>query len=256
MHNYPWSPGDYIAATAHLSETEDLIYRRLLDYLYMSEMSLSKDLDILIRKIRVGKNRLSTLKSVLSEFFYETDDGYRQHRADEVLSQIYEKSDKAKQSAEIRWKRNKCERNANASKPQCERNANGMLPINLLTYEPINSLTQYTITPDKPGKRVQYSSEFEYAWKEYECKGSKGAAWSVWKTLTKEEYTAATTGISIYKTLTPEKQYRKDFERYLKNRTWEDKVAAKPSDANAEENLTEWQKDCLAAMDRKTGLQK
>lgn len=98
-----------------------------------------------------------------------------------------------------------------------------------------------TLSPEKSGKRVTYSEEFEKAWAEYEHKGSKGAAWTVWKTLTKEEHQAATVGISIYKTLTPEKQYRKDFERYLKARTWEDKQEEKPAPVEKDQHLDKFE---------------
>ncbi len=98
-----------------------------------------------------------------------------------------------------------------------------------------------TLSPVVTGKRVTYSNEFEYAWKEYECKGSKGAAWKEWQRLSKEDRDAAAAGIAIYKTLTPEKQYRKDFERYLKARTWEDKQSEKPQQDKQEDHLDKFE---------------
>lgn len=76
---YKFHLGDYITHTMHLSDAEDLAYRRLLDLYYMSERPLPLDTDLVSRKIRLD---LDITESVLGEFFEVSEEGYRNHRCD------------------------------------------------------------------------------------------------------------------------------------------------------------------------------
>ena len=76
---YKFHLGDYITHTMHLSDAEDLAYRRLLDLYYMSERPIPLDTESVSRRIRLD---LDITESVLSEFFERTDEGYRNHRCD------------------------------------------------------------------------------------------------------------------------------------------------------------------------------
>lgn len=76
---YKFHLGDYITHTMHLSDAEDLAYRRLLDMYYMSERPIPLDTESVSRRIRLD---LDITESVLGEFFERTDEGYRNHRCD------------------------------------------------------------------------------------------------------------------------------------------------------------------------------
>jgi uncharacterized protein YdaU (DUF1376 family) len=76
---YKFHLGDYITHTMHLSDAEDLAYRRLLDLYYMSERQIPLDTESVSRKIRLD---LDITESVLGEFFERTEEGYRNHRCD------------------------------------------------------------------------------------------------------------------------------------------------------------------------------
>ncbi len=76
---YKFHLGDYITHTMHLSDAEDLAYRRLLDLYYMSERPIPLDTESVSRKIRLD---LDITESVLNEFFERTEEGYRNHRCD------------------------------------------------------------------------------------------------------------------------------------------------------------------------------
>lgn len=80
---YKFHLGDYITHTLHLSDAEDLAYRRLLDLYYMSEKPIPLETDSVSRKIRLD---LDITESVLGEFFEKTPDGYRHHRCDEEIA--------------------------------------------------------------------------------------------------------------------------------------------------------------------------
>jgi len=74
---YKFHLGDYITHTTHLSDAEDLAYRRLLDLYYMSEKPIPLNTESVSRKIRID---LDITESVLGEFFEHTENGYFNHR--------------------------------------------------------------------------------------------------------------------------------------------------------------------------------
>jgi uncharacterized protein YdaU (DUF1376 family) len=74
---YKFHIGDYLTHTVHLSDAEDLAYRRLLDLYYMSEKMIPLDHEAVARKIRLD---LDITESVLGEFFERTEDGYFNNR--------------------------------------------------------------------------------------------------------------------------------------------------------------------------------
>ena len=80
---YKFHLGDYITHTTHLSDAEDLAYRRLLDLYYMSEKPIPLDTQAVSRKIRLD---LDITESVLSEFFEITDEGYQNIRCDAEIA--------------------------------------------------------------------------------------------------------------------------------------------------------------------------
>lgn len=103
MFYYSFNVGDYVGATAHLSNEEDLAYRRLLDLYYTDEDYIPLDTMKVARKIR---STVETVTTVLSEFFQETPDGWRHQRCEEELARYrlnsQQKSIAGKASAERR----------------------------------------------------------------------------------------------------------------------------------------------------------
>jgi len=89
MASRPWYafyPKDYAADTAHLSFIEDAAYRRLIDYYYLCERALPKDVDRLLRVCRAQvPAEIDAVAYVLAEFFDLTPDGYVHHRIEQEL---------------------------------------------------------------------------------------------------------------------------------------------------------------------------
>ena len=84
MHYYQFHIGDYRAATAHLSNEEDLAYRRLLDMYYDMEGPLPGDTQWVSRRIRVDNE---TVLNVLFDMFEQTENGLWKHnRADKEIA--------------------------------------------------------------------------------------------------------------------------------------------------------------------------
>ena len=126
MHYYQFNIGDYNSHTMHLSEIEDLTYRRLLDWYYLHESPIPLDLNEVSRQIRM-RSHSDCIATVLLEFFERTADGWIHHRANKEIEKVGDKSQKASASAKARW--NKVS-DANALPTQSECNAtHNTLPI-------------------------------------------------------------------------------------------------------------------------------
>ena len=153
MHYYTFNIGDYRRDTTHLSLLEHGIYRQLIDTYYLSEKPLNKDMDELMRSHCVrSADEMQALKNVLKDFFLETENGYFHKGCDRQVKQFREKSDKARLSAEARWKPSESDRNANGMRTHSEGNANGMLTNN---HKPItNKKTTSVVKPDDVSQEV------------------------------------------------------------------------------------------------------
>ena len=126
MHYYSFNIGDYQSHTNHLSDLEDLAYRRLLDWYYLHESPIPTDIEETARQIRM-RSHSDCIASVLKEYFELTKKGWIHHRADREILKVGEKSDKASASAKARWNKAK---DANALRTQSEGNAtHNTLPI-------------------------------------------------------------------------------------------------------------------------------
>ena len=74
------------------------------------------------------------------------------------------------------------------------------------------------------------AEEFEDMWLMYERKGSKANAKKEFLKLTAEEITAMRCHIPAYIQSRPERQYRQDFERYIKHKTFNSVVYSKQNE--------------------------
>lgn len=119
MHYYQFNIGDYKSHTEHLSEMEDLAYRRLLDWYYLHEKPIPLDSKETARQIRMRTHN-DCIAVVLREYFERTEDGWIHHRANAEILKAGDKSQKASASAKIRWHKNS---DADALQPQSESNA-------------------------------------------------------------------------------------------------------------------------------------
>jgi uncharacterized protein YdaU (DUF1376 family) len=91
MHYYQFSIGDYRAATAHLTNEEDLAYRRLLDMYYDSEQKIPLDTQWVARRLRVDAN---VVRDVLTDMFVQHEDGWFHARCADVIEQYHAMAEK------------------------------------------------------------------------------------------------------------------------------------------------------------------
>jgi len=119
MHYYQFNIGDYQSHTSHLSEIEDLAYRRMLDWCYLHEKPLPVNLDEISRLIRM-RTHSESIAIVLREYFERREDGYIHLRVLQEILKVGIKSEKASESAKARWGKSK---DANALPTQSDRYA-------------------------------------------------------------------------------------------------------------------------------------
>jgi uncharacterized protein YdaU (DUF1376 family) len=91
MHYYPHHIGDYRSGTMHLSNEEDLAYRRLLEMYYDTEQPIPLETQWVARRLRVDTQALD---SVLKDYFQRTEDGWRNPKCDLVIREYHEMADK------------------------------------------------------------------------------------------------------------------------------------------------------------------
>jgi len=181
MHYYQFNIGDYQTHTNHLTELEDLAYRRMIDWCYLHEKPLPNDVDEIARLIRM-RTHCDCIANVLREFFYLTNDGYMSERVSYELEQIYSKSDKARSSANKRWNKIKgLDKDAKAMRTHSEGNA---------THNTLPNNTIPNIKDKKTGDTFQRPENInDELWSEFNkiCKvKSKPIGNRVWKKMIDE----------------------------------------------------------------------
>lgn len=80
---YKFHVGDYVNKTSHISDAEDLTYRRMLDLYYISEKPLSLNIETVAIQVQMD---VDTVESVIDEFFVRADDGYHNYNCDNAIA--------------------------------------------------------------------------------------------------------------------------------------------------------------------------
>ena len=91
MHYYQFNISDYRSATVHLSNDEDLAYRRLLDMYYDTENKIPLDTQWVARRLRLDTK---TVETVLSDMFVRHEDGWFNARCQDVIQQYHAMAEK------------------------------------------------------------------------------------------------------------------------------------------------------------------
>lgn len=159
MHHYRFHIKDYISATAHLSNDEDLAYRRLLDMYYDTEQQIPLETNPVSRRLRIGSE---VLQYVLSEYFIRTETGWSHARCDAEIGAYHAKSEQAKINGKAGGRPKKTKREANGNRIGSEKKADRKLTNN---QEPI-------VNPLPP----EAQTKFDRFWLAYPKRVGKGAA--------------------------------------------------------------------------------
>lgn len=104
MHTYPWHVGDFLKDCAHLNDTEELAYRRLIDLYYTQEGPIPNRTQWVAKRIRlVGQETI--VGSVLREFFDLKGDGvqglWHQKRCDAEITKYQKRADANRKNGQL-----------------------------------------------------------------------------------------------------------------------------------------------------------
>lgn len=97
MHYYQFNIGDYAKHTRHLTNEEDLAYRRMIDHCYLNESPLVDDVKKIARLINM-RNCEGEVKNVLDDFFVLKDGFWHNSRVEKDLALYAEKADRAREN--------------------------------------------------------------------------------------------------------------------------------------------------------------
>lgn len=95
MHYYKFNIGDYARSTRHLSNEEDLAYRRLLDMYYENEAPIPLETQWVARRIRVASE---VVDIVLQDMFERTEDGWKHARCDAEISEYQRNAERNREN--------------------------------------------------------------------------------------------------------------------------------------------------------------
>lgn len=121
MNHYPFHVGDYIKATAHLSDAEDLCYRRLLDLYYDIEQPIPLDTHWVSRRLRMDTQMVS---GVLAEYFKETEIGWRNERCEIEIAKYHVKATANKANGKLGGRPKKTHSVSSGNPTETESNLN------------------------------------------------------------------------------------------------------------------------------------
>jgi uncharacterized protein YdaU (DUF1376 family) len=102
MNFYPFHIGDYISHTHHLTDDEDLAYRRMIDLYYLTEKPFSQEAEWIAKRC---KTTVEIVHYILLEFFEldKENNVWRNKRADEEIAKYHAMQAGGRLGAEKRW---------------------------------------------------------------------------------------------------------------------------------------------------------
>ena len=95
MHYYKFNIGDYARSTRHLSNEEDLAYRRLIDMYYENEAPIPLETQWVARRIRVAAE---VVEIVLQDMFERTEDGWKHARCEADIADYHKSAQRNREN--------------------------------------------------------------------------------------------------------------------------------------------------------------
>ncbi len=100
MHYYQHHIGDFIKATARLTDSQTMTYLRMLWMYYDIEKPFDKDIETIAFQLGAQPRDVGM---ILNTFFKLENDVWYHTRCDEEIARFHLKSDRAKTANKIRW---------------------------------------------------------------------------------------------------------------------------------------------------------
>lgn len=147
MYYYQFHIGDYRADTAHLSNDEDLAYRRLLDMYYDLEKPIPTDTEWVSRRLRLDTD---VVLRVLKDFFLLQENGWFHGRCDEVITQYHSMAEKNRENGKRGGRPKKTQWDTDGNQLDTDSKPDGKATKNQESitnnHEPLNSVERTRAT--------------------------------------------------------------------------------------------------------------
>lgn len=169
MHYFQWNIKSYRADTAHLSNEEDLAYRRLIEHYYDTEQPIPTALPPLCRRLRLG---LPEVETVLSEFFEHTENGWLHAYCDSEIAKYRQYLERQKANGSKGGRGNKAD--AKPDKPTALPDKPTAKPTT--NHKPLTTNQQ----PIEGSRTSALMDNFDLFWQAYPKKTGKEAAKKAW----------------------------------------------------------------------------
>lgn len=213
VHYYKFEIATWHLHTSHLSLLEEAVYFRLINFYYDTETPIPKETHSVIRRLRLADHS-DIVASILDEFFVLQDDGWHQKHCDTKIIEYHGKA-KTNKSNGLKGGRPK--------NPQETQSVNSENPDETLIK---NKELETTNKESKTNIHKNILLGFDEFWSVYDKKVSRAKAEKEWSKIGIDDDLLETIILAArnYVKSKPDKQFRKDPERWLKNRSWEDEI--------------------------------
>lgn len=114
-------------------------------------------------------------------------------------------------------------------------------------YQEKNYITAHTHTHEEPTviDPEEYELSFENFWRLYDKKVGKPNCEKKWNALSKSDRRAAIEYIPLYIAAQPDKQFRKNPQTFLNQKSWNDEIINRTYKPTAAENIAAAQEQCI-----------
>jgi uncharacterized protein YdaU (DUF1376 family) len=208
MHYYQHHIGDFIKATARLSDSQTIAYLRLLWMYYDTEKPLILDTELLAFQIGTS---IQDTELLLRTFFILTDEGWKQTRCEEEISSYREFLNKKSMAGRASAEQRKNIRSTPVQQTLNDSSTDVQLTTN---HKPITNINIY-------------NDQFEMFWKSYPKKTAKESAKKAWLKIKPNDELIAkiTKAVKDQKLSDREQQFIPHAATWLNNKRWEDEIA-------------------------------
>jgi uncharacterized protein YdaU (DUF1376 family) len=208
MHYYQHHIGDFIKATARLSDSQTIAYLRLLWMYYDTEKPLILDTELLAFQIGTS---IQDTELLLRTFFILSDEGWKQTRCEEEISSYREFLNKKSMAGRASAEQRKNIRSTPVQQTLNDSSTDVQLTTN---HKPITNINIY-------------NDQFEIFWKSYPKKTAKESAKKAWLKIKPNDELIAkiTKAVKDQKLSDREQQFIPHAATWLNNKRWEDEIA-------------------------------
>ncbi len=195
------------------------LFSAIIEELYNTANALRLDCEGIAYDLR---SDTEIVRSIIHDFgLFKINDGeFGSISIERRLDERNKKSQKASESAHKRW--SQCKNDANA----LENDANALInDANELKKDAIELKNDAIIKGNKVKEINNINIDFDIFWDLYDKKvGEKVKLKKKWGNLTDKERETAIAHIPLYKKSKPDKQFRKDPQTYLNNKSFNDEI--------------------------------